>query len=712
MRLEDVLEKVRMYRKEADLDVIKRAYIFAALHHGADKRRSGEPFIVHPLEVAGILADMKCDEVTVATGLLHDVVEDTSITTEDIRKYFGDEIAFLVDSVTKVESVAFQSREEKQAEAIRKVLLAMARDVRVILVKLSDRLHNMRTIMYLNEDKRRAVAEETLEVYAPLAHRLGIYWLKTELEDRAFEVLRPEEYAEISKKINSLKKEKEKYIQEMCSRIQSILKREGIKCEVQGRFKSPYSIYRKMLRDNLTFEEVYDVIAFRVLVDTVRDCYSALGVIHLNFKPIFERFRDYISRPKPNNYRSLHTTVVGEDGQKMEIQIRTYEMHREAEEGVAAHWTYKEGKGRPEELQIYAWLRRLLEMREGSTDPVRFVSDVKEELFSDQVFVFTPKGDVVELPRGATPVDFAYAIHTEVGHRCIGAEVNGRMVPLDTPLEVGDRVRIITGKEPNPKKAWLAFVKTGRARSKIRAWINAKEREGLIRVGRSLLVKDLKKRLRKFKKSEMEKNIEEVAHEMGFKDVSGFYAAIGAGKISIHTVLHRLLPKEGAEEAGAKEKQPSLRTLIQRWSDGRSEIIVDGMTDVYARFARCCNPLPGEPIVGHVSVGRGLVIHSARCSRIEAVPEERLVPVRWGIKEGTPRKTKLKIYCEDRPGVLASISHAISKENINISDVSSRAVMTGRVLISLSIEVVNFQQLRKILKTVEMTKGVLNVQRV
>lgn len=707
VRLENILDRVKEYRKNPDLDIIKRAYIYASIHHGADQRKSGEPFIIHPLEVANVLTQMKCDETTVAAGLLHDVVEDTQITTEDIKKFFGDEIAFLVESVTKVDALDFKTNEEKQAENVRKLLLGMVKDVRAILIKLSDRLHNMRTLHYIKPEKQKLIAKETLEIYAPLAHRLGIYWIKTEIEDRAFMTLYPEKYKDIENKLAKFKKRKEKHLEERSKKLKNMLFSEGIECEVYGRFKSPYSIYQKMIRENLPFEEVYDIIAFRVITNSVMDCYKVLGIIHQHYKPIFERFKDYISRPKSNNYQSIHTTVIGDDLEKIEIQIRTWEMHKEAEEGIAAHWAYKEGKEKPTEgLKIYNWFKKLLELKEDQKDPVLFLYDVKEDLFSDEIFVFTPDGDIKELPKGSTPVDFAYTIHTEVGHRCKGAEVNGKIVPLNTVLKNGDKVRIITGKESNPRKDWLTFVKSSRARNKIKAWINAREREGFKKIGKQLFEREMRKYGKSISRMEKKEKFKEALKSHGFQSEESFFIAIGAGKLNLKSFIRRAFHLE--EEKRETEKITSIFPRIKRKT---SEVIVDGMSDIYVKFAKCCNPLPGEKIVGHISTKKGLIVHSARCNRISTIPQDRFIDVRWGSSNGSVRKTKLTIECEDKPGLLALISQAISSENVNIADATAKPAQNSFSKIIMHVEIESYPQLERIIGKIGNIKGVMKVRR-
>lgn len=603
-KLEKIKANVKANHPDADVTLLDRAFERANQAHQGQKRLSGEPYIVHPLEVALILSEMRMDPITVAAALLHDVLEDTEITKKELEKEFGEEITFLVESVSKISKIEAKTHIQRQAETIRKMLLAMAKDLRVIIIKLADRLHNMRTLHFIdNPEKRKRIARETLDIYAPLAHRLGLARIKWEMEDLAFREINPEMYKYIEERVAKSREEREQYINMMIELVREKLKEKGINAHIEGRPKHFYSIYKKMLENNLSFEELYDLIALRIIVDTVDQCYTVLGVIHSNWPYIPGRFKDYIAMPKPNMYQSLHTTVIGPGGEKVEFQIRTWEMHRVAEEGIAAHWKYKE-KGRvdKEEEQIFSWIRRFLDWQKDVGGHKDFIYSLKTDLFPEKVYVFTPKGEVKAFPKGATPLDFAYAIHTEVGHHCVGAKVDGRLVSLDYELKTGEKVEILTSPNQHPSRDWLKIVKTTRARTKILAWLRAQEREKAQELGKELCIKEFRKHGENFSKLLDEGKIDEISPQLGYKSSTDLLVAVGLGKLSARTVYSKLFPAKipGKKPFQEKECKPK----------GGIKVSVDGMCNVLVRFAKCCNPLPGDDIIGYITKGKGI-----NCSR-------------------------------------------------------------------------------------------------
>jgi GTP pyrophosphokinase len=624
LRFNDVADKVLEVNPTSDLSLLQRAYVFSAKVHEGQERLSGEPYLVHPVEVAGILADMRLDEVTVAVGLLHDAVEDTLTTLEELERLFGEEVAVLVDGLTKIAKIEFTSAKERQAENFRKMLLAMSKDIRILLVKLADRLHNMRTLSFMNEDARHRVAQETLDIYAPLAHRLGIHWMKQELEELAFRALKPEVVAELEEQLRSSRAGREAYVEEVIGALSRKLTSADLRCEVTGRLKDLGSIHAKMEARGVGLDQIYDVIAFRIILDGAKELvYSALGIVHGTWTPVPGRFKDYVALPKPNGYQSLHTTVIGPYGERMEVQIRTEEMHAQAEYGIAAHWSYKEGRlGDDEDAAKFAWLRQLLEWQRDLSDPHEFLDTVKVDLFPDEVFVFTPKGDVINLPKGATPVDFAFAIHSEVGAHCAGSRVNGKMVPLRHRLANGDTVQILTGSSQVPRKDWLEFVVSGRARSKIRHAVRAAENERSLHLGREILERELRRAGLSLPRLLEGGELVEIARAEVGGSVDDLLSAVGYGTLPATDVLRRLKP----EAAPPKEppQKPKRRGLFSRApAPSTSGIRVSGQGDVLVRFAGCCGPLPGDEISGFVTRGRGVTIHSKECDKIFALDPER-----------------------------------------------------------------------------------------
>ena len=712
-RLNDLMEQVLAYQPTANVEVIRQAYDFSARVHEGQKRLSGEPYLVHPMAVAGVIADLKLDVPSIVAGLLHDTVEDTLTSLEEVRTVFGAEIAALVDGVTKLSQVNFTSREEKQAENFRKMVLAMAKDIRVILIKLADRTHNMRTLNHLPAEKQILVAQETLDIYAPLAHRLGIAWVKCELEDLTLKYLHPEIYYQLKRNVAKRKVDREKYINEVISIISKVLEGEGIDAEVTGRPKHFYSIYQKMESQNLLYDQIYDLVAFRILVDAVRECYEALGVIHAHWKPVPGRFKDYIALPKPNMYQSLHTSVIGPYGERVEIQIRTHEMHRIAEEGIAAHWRYKEGKDFEfTDIQRFTWLRQLLEWQQNLKDPQEFLYSIKEDLFSEEVYVFTPKGDLLNFSKGSTVIDFAYRIHTEVGHHCTGARVNGQLVSLKYILRSGDTVEIITTHQQTPSRDWLKLVKTPRAKSQIRNWIKKQQRERSVALGREILEGDFNRHKLDYALLRREGKIEAIAKELGVKDEESLLASVGYGKITPHQVLVKLVPADKLD-TGKKQAEGTLERLVRLATSQKRDfgVRVKGEEDILVRLARCCHPLPGEEIVGFITRGRGVTIHMANCPTVLESDPHRKIEVSWQGDAQTPRPIKIEVNCVDRPGLLAAISAAITSADVNIARAQVRTFPDQKALNTFEVMITHSDQLRRVLQSISKVKGVYRAVR-
>lgn len=714
VRLEDILEKVTSYTPSIDPDIVRKAYIFSARVHQGQVRLSGEPYLNHPLEVASILAEIKMDPTTIAIGLLHDTVEDTHTTLEAVKEVFGEEIATLVDGLTKISKITFDSKEAQQAENFRKMLLAMAKDIRIILVKLADRLHNMRTLDALPPDKRSKIAQETLDIYAPLANRLGIGWMKAELEDLSFLHLRPEVYREIQTNIAKGQKEREGYIQEVKAILEGRLGEHGLKGKVAGRPKHIYGIYKKMEGRGVDFEHIYDIVGFRVIVETIKECYETLGVVHSIWTPVPGRFKDYIAIPKPNMYQSLHTVVIGPRGEMIEVQIRTEEMHRVAEEGIAAHWRYKEGGPIAEkDGRMFAWLRQLVEWQKELKDAGEFMETLKIDLFPEEVYVFTPKGDVREFPVGATPVDFAYSIHTDVGHRCVAAKVNGRLVSLRYQLKNGDVVEIITSPHHHPSKDWLKFVKTSRARTKIRQWIKDEERTRSIALGKEICEKEFKRHgldfYKMLKSGEME-NLAKVG--LNLAGVDNLLAGIGYGKLSIHQVLGKLLPEEKLSALEEKGVSAFKKVLQKLKKTPKEAITVKGIEDVMIKFARCCNPLPGDKIIGFITRGKGVAIHGMDCPNVLNADQDRKIEVEWDKRLKATRPARIEVICRDEKGVLADMSSTISSAEANISSANIRTTPDKKAICTFEVEVNDLEHLTSIIKNLRRIRKVIKVERV
>jgi GTP pyrophosphokinase len=713
LRFEDIAGVVQGYRPGEDLAVLRRAYDFCALRHGEQKRLSGEPFIVHPLEVVHILAEMKLDLVCLTAGMLHDVVEDTGTTRGTIENEFGAEVARIVEGVTKIGRIKFMSREEQQAENFRKMVLAMVDDIRVVLVKLADRLHNMRTLEFLPAEKQERIARETLEIYAPIAHRLGMGKVRGELEDLAFKFLEPETYLEVKKEVESRRKVNEGFLSEVRELVSAKMKEHSIPARIEGRIKRLYSIRQKLLRQHVPLEQVYDLLALRIITDSVRNCYAALGVIHNTWRPVPGRIKDFIAIPRPNLYQSLHTSVIGPHGQPFEVQIRTEEMHRVAEEGIAAHWKYKDIKDgsavatRDEER--FAWLRHLVEWQQDMGDPGEFLSTLKIDLYPEEAYTFTPKGKVIVLPRDATPIDFAYAIHSEVGHHCVGAKVNGRIVPLKSKLRNGDIVEIVTQAHHNPSRDWLAIVKTSRARNKIKHWVNVAQRGQAVEIGQRLLEKEARKYDVTLKKVSEEDYLR-VARDNGCTTADDLHAGIGYGKFSARQVLARLVPAAQLETA-----HPSRLTTVKRalGISGDTAIQVHGHGDLMVYRAKCCNPIRGEEITGYITRGKGIAVHAKHCPNVQNLlyDSDRRIEVKWVGAKYSLYPVKLTLFTRDRQGLLADVTGAIADVHSNIQDIEVR---TGdsQAHIDVTLDIVDMEHLEKVVSSLRKIEGVYQVERV
>ncbi len=724
LRLNDILDRVTSYHPDPDLDLIKKAYVYSAKVHQGQLRKSGEPYLIHPLEVAGLLAELKLDEASVVTGLLHDTIEDTLATAEEITELFGPEIAQLVDGVTKLSQFsAANTQEEKQAENFRKMVVAMAKDIRVLLVKLADRTHNMRTLDSMKPESQERIARETLDIYAPLANRLGIQWIKNELEELSFKYLKPGEYSELAAKVATEAKEKERFVAEVVQILKRKLAESDVQGDVSGRVKHIYSIWRKMRQLDIEFEQIQDVIGFRIILDTVAQCYETLGIVHTLWKPIPGRFKDYIAIPKPNLYQSLHTTVVGPAGERIEVQIRTREMHRIAEEGVAAHWKYKEkgrdGKGQElshKDAKEFGWLRQLVEWQRELADPREFLETVKVDLFSDEVFVFTPKGEVKSLPHGATPIDFAYTIHSQVGEHCVGAKVNGKLVPLRNPLKNGDTVEILTSPHSHPSKDWLTFARTSRAQARIRQFLRQAEHRRSIEIGHEVAERELRRfgltLNRLIKGGEMDK----AAQALGYRAADDLLAGLGYGKVSPQQLLQQLVPAEKLAAPPPPSSDSPLspitelfRKMARRNTEG---VRINGIDDVLVRYGKCCNPVPGDAIVGYITRGRGVTVHTLTCEKTRGIDPERRVDVAWDVRGDLKRPVSLRVVTNDRPGILAEISHIFSEAGMNISQASCRTTAPGeRAINDFEVTVGDLKQLTSVIRSIERIDGVQTVQR-
>ncbi len=712
----DILQLLRTYHPHADLNLVQRAFVFAEQHHRPQHRKSGDPYIGHPVAVAHILCGMKLDVASICAALLHDTVEDTPATLDDLKNVFSDEIAELVDGVTKLSKIRFRSSEEKQAENFRKMLIAMSRDIRVILVKLADRVHNMRTLGHLPEKKAAGIARETMDIFAPLANRLGLGAIKMELEDLSFRYLHPEEFAELRDKVASRLNERRDYIERVVEDLRGTLEGEGIEVEVTGRPKHFWSIHRKMQNQRVAFEKIYDIMAFRVIVAKQSQCYHALGIIHERWRPVPGRFKDYIALPKPNKYQSLHTTVIGPEGQQIEVQIRTEAMHRVAEGGIAAHWRYKEGSRRiePKDEERFEWLKRLMEWQQELDDPSEFLESVKVELFADEVYTFTPRGELKVLPRGSTPIDFAYAIHSEVGNTCSGAIVNGSIVPLNTRLHNGDTVEIITSRNQHPSKDWLKFVQTNRARNRIKAIVRKEQRERSMELGEQLLDKELRRYSRSLARVRKTPEFKECATQHGFDDPEELIVQVGAGNLTAETIVSSVLPPD--KTAKPKPVQPApgnpITRFIRRVTGAPSGVVVDGLDGVKHTIAKCCSPVPGEPITGFVTPGHVISVHRRGCLNTLDMAPERQVEVRWGEgNQGYP--VCLRVVTETGvPGILTRMTKVFSDLRINIDMANCAEATDGRAVNVFRFHAKHLDELNQVVRRLGALKGVFTVERV
>jgi GTP diphosphokinase / guanosine-3',5'-bis(diphosphate) 3'-diphosphatase len=715
IRFEEILDRVAKHHPGDNLDLVRRAYIFSAKEHKGQLRASGEPYLTHPLEVANLLAEMKMDAVTVSVGFLHDVVEDTLTTLDKIEELFGPDVAHIVDGVTKISQIPFTSKEEKQAENFRKMLLAMTDDIRVIMVKFADRLHNMRTLAYLPADRREAIARETMDIYAPLANRLGMGKIRGELEDLSFSYLDPKAYQELKDIVEKNRRKHQAFLAEVTKIVEDKMKEHDIPCFTESRIKRLYSIFLKLKKQRITIDQVYDLLALRIITDNVKNCYAALGVIHNTWRPVPGRIKDFIAMPRPNMYQSLHTSVIA-GGQPFEVQIRTAEMHQIAEEGIAAHWKYKDGKlvADDREDQRVSWLRHLVEWQQEMKDPADFLSTLKIDLYPEEVYTFTPKGKVVTLPRDATPVDFAYAIHTEVGHSCVGSKINARMTPLRTKLRNGDIVEIITQSGHKPSRDWLSFVKTSRARNKIRHWLTQQESEKAIELGRKMLEKEARKYKKNAKELLMSEQMVALLSEYGSSKVEDLLSAIGYGKVSAKQVISRLSP-DGLKESPVEEES-MITSVVKRvlGIGGEAKLQVKGFDDLLVYRAKCCNPIRGEEVIGYITRGKGVAVHSKNCPNVQNLLYEpdRKIEVEWASTAPSAEAyaVPLTILTEDRPGMLAEIAAAISEVRSNILNVEARTA-DERGMIDITVEIPDMKHLERVISSVKKIDGVYDVTR-
>jgi GTP diphosphokinase / guanosine-3',5'-bis(diphosphate) 3'-diphosphatase len=722
--LEKLIEKIDKNCNNVDKEMIKKAYNLAYEAHKDQRRESGEPYIMHPVEVACILADMGMDTSTITAGILHDVIEDTEYSHEDISKKFSPEVADLVEGVTKLGKIKYKTKEEQQADNVRKMLLAMAKDIRVILIKLADRLHNMRTLKYMPVDKQKEKAKETFDIYAPLAHRLGMSKIKWELEDLGFRYMNPNEYYFIVRKIAEKRVERENYIEEIVDQLKSSLNKANIPSDIEGRPKHFYSIYGKMVKKNRTIDQIFDLTAVRILVDTVKDCYAVLGIVHTIYKPIPGRFKDYIAMPKPNMYQSLHSTVIGPQGKPFEIQIRTFEMHKTAEYGIAAHWKYKEGEDNADDIdKKLTWLRDILEWQRETSDAEEFMEGFKIDLFSDEVFVFTPKGTVINLPHAATPIDFAYKIHTDIGNSCIGAKINGKMVPLDYQLKTGEIIEILASSTPKgPSIDWLSMVKSNQAKSKIRAWFKKAKREENIVKGKDSLEKEAKKQGYNFGEIAKGELLDNTLKKYNMNTIDDLYAAIGVGAVAPSTIVLKIKEMHART---VKNDVSDWRVIQDQLNKGNNNklhkvkaaspgIIVKGETNVLVRFAKCCNPVPGDEILGYITKGRGVSIHRKDCKNVEFLlqnEDNKMIDVNWGKPKGAEYVAEIQIKSENRDGILSECMEIISASKASLYAVNAKPPRNGIVFINIKLKISDIEDLKDIMKKIRKLKGILDVYR-
>ncbi|MDR2124107.1 MAG: bifunctional (p)ppGpp synthetase/guanosine-3',5'-bis(diphosphate) 3'-pyrophosphohydrolase [Desulfovibrio sp.] len=713
--IQEIMDKMGEFHGPEQLEPVRKAYAYAEAAHTGQMRRSGQPYLSHPTSVAYSLASMRMDGATVAAGLLHDTVEDTGVTLGDLEENFGKDVAGLVDGVTKISMLNFDSKEERQAENIRKMILAMNDDLRVLFVKLADRLHNMRTLEYLSAERRRGIARETMDIYAPLANRLGLHRVKLELEDLSFRYLHPDAYSHITEWIAKNRAADAEYIQEVIRTMRKILEKNGITARLKGRIKQIYSIYRKMHAQSLSLDEMHDIVAFRAIVKDVKDCYAVLGLVHAAWKPVPGRFKDYISMPKANMYQSLHTTVVGPKGERMEIQIRSEAMDNLAENGVASHWLYKEGgRIKAGDIREFNWLREILDWTKLESDSREFMRSLRFGLFKDEIYVFTPKGRVLELPENATAVDFAYQVHTEVGNRCAGGKVNGKLVPLSTPLKSGDTVEIITAANRRPSRDWLKFVKTAKARTRIQHFIRTEEKARSISLGRELLEKQGRRLGFSVSKAVRDGSLLKAALELNFRDVDGLFSAVGYARLTPRKILNVLLPKP--EEKREEDKTQAALEGAGRppKTDEKSDaVVIKGVDDMLVRFAGCCNPVPGDAVIGYISRGRGVAVHTADCPMVSRMEPERLISVYWaGSGEAQPFPARIRVLCKNERGTLAKIAGVMELSGVNIDSGSFRSNVDGRTELEMLIEVADIAQLLLTIDRLHKLDTVLEVARI
>jgi guanosine-3',5'-bis(diphosphate) 3'-pyrophosphohydrolase len=716
-KFRELLRTMRANRPADDLELVRKAYEFSQKNHAGQTRASGEPYLVHPLGVAQVLAEMKMDAVSIAAGLLHDSVEDTSVTIVDIRKEFGEQVAHIVEGVTKISQIDFATREEQQAENLRKMMLAMVDDIRVVLIKLADRLHNMRTLEHLTPERQQKIAKETLEIYGPIAHRLGMGKIRGELEDLGFRYLDPLTHQQVHDAVESRRKKGEQFLAKVEQTLRDKLKEAGITAEVESRIKRLFSIHKKLVRQKISVDQVYDLYAMRVITKSLQDCYAVLGIVHNVWRPVPGRIKDFIAMPRPNFYQSLHTSVITEDGTPFEVQIRTEEMHHMAEEGIAAHWKYKDGPVSAQDEQRLAWLRQVVEWQRDVSDPTEFLSTLKIDLYPEEVYTFTPKGKVVVLPRESTPIDFAYSIHTEVGHSCVGAKVNGRMVPLRHKLHSGDIVEIITQPGRTPSRDWLAAVKSSRARNKIKHWLNIHQRERAIEIGRKLIEKEARK-YRVALKEIKDDVLLKIASDYGLGQIDDLMAGIGYGKYSARQVLARLAPASAAPVADSEgEQSGGIASVVRRvfgGDSGNNAIRVKGHGDLLVYRARCCNPIRGEDVVGYVTRGKGVAVHAVNCPNVVNLlyEPERRIDVEWAHDEGTPSSypVKLTVFCDDRFGMLKQITGVIGDTKTNIRDIQVRS-SNAQANVDIILDIADLKHLENIINGVRKIPGVHEVQR-
>ncbi len=711
LRLDDIKKKVTVYYPEADITLLEKAYVLSAKVHHGQVRYSGEPYLSHPLEVSGILAELEMDIATVSVGLLHDTVEDTLVSIEEIEKLFGPEIKRLVDGVTKISQVTFSSQAEKTAENFRKMILAMANDIRVVIIKLADRLHNMRTLRHLPEEKQKRIAQETTDIYAPLANRLGMARIKWELEDLCFRYLEPEIYYELRDKIAKTRRDRNKLIEQTIKIIKQKLKQAGITAKVIGRPKHFCSIYSKMKRKGISFEEVMDLLGVRIITDNLQSCYAALGIIHSIWTPIPREFDDYIAMPKPNRYQSLHTAVIGLHGQPLEVQIRTQEMHYIAESGIAAHWLYKDGGQVDKKYsRKFTWLQQLLEWQKDVKDPREFLSSMKTGLFPEEVYVFTPQGEVRGFPIGATPIDFAYSIHSDVGHQCVGAKINGKLMPLKYELKNGEIVEVLTAPHHHPSRDWLKIAKTSRAQNRIRHWLRVQQRERSLTLGREICEKEMRRFSLKLSKVEKGGRLAEIAEEFNFQSGDDLLAALGYGKISARQIISKLVPMDRLKEL---PKETRLEKVLKKVTpSGRQAVKIKGMNDLMVNFAKCCNPLMGEAVIGFITRGRGVSIHRADCVNALSLSDpERRIDVEWNIKGDTTQSVGIEVISGTRSGLLAQVTKVISKCGVNILTASIKTTDDRHACHNFVLEVADIKQLTKVMKSIRQIKDVFEVKR-